>query len=109
MSFNPAAKTFIFQTVREHQVVVFVNNEFPEEDLKDVLQADVFENVDVCVLNIDQCFSQLDDSLAIRSELNRITKRPAFPHVWANGTYLGGYKQTKRAVTEGHMEFYLKV
>ncbi len=105
MSLNPAAKNLIFKTVEEHQVVVFVNNESPGTNVKEILQSDLFENVDVCILNVDRC--REDESVAISHELTKLTRQPTFPHVWANGTYLGGYHQTKRAVKNGDMEYYL--
>lgn len=105
---SPAAQKFIFKNVEEQQLLVFVNNETKSSPaIKDILKDGLFDKVDVCVQNVDK-FRQADAE-ALSYELGKLTKQPTFPHVWANGTYLGGCQQTKRALKNGDLEYYLGV
>lgn len=102
-----AAKLFIYQKVEEeNQLLIFVTNETKRSQvLEQILQDETFSKVPISVQNIDRF--KKEDADALKHELVKLTKQPTFPHIWANGTYLGGNQQTKRALNNGDLEYYL--
>ena len=72
-----------------------------------ILQDDTFATTKIVVENVDRFKPQ--DAYALQDGLVKLTKQPSFPYVWANGTYLGGNSQTKRALKNGDLEFYLGI
>jgi glutaredoxin-related protein len=102
-----AAKQFIYQRVGEqNKLLIFVNNETKKSQIiEQILQDDTFSHVPIDVENVDRF--KKEDAAALEHELMKLTKQPCFPHVWANGTYLGGNHQTQRALKNGDLEYYL--
>jgi glutaredoxin-related protein len=103
---SPAQK-FIFKKIEEEKLLVFIHNSPRNSILENVLNDEILKNleVDVCVQNVDHFEEK--DAEALCKELSRLTRQAHFPYVWANGTYIGGIHQTKRAIKNGDLEYYL--
>mmetsp|Transcript_45268 Transcript_45268/g.110254 ORF Transcript_45268/g.110254 Transcript_45268/m.110254 type:complete len:141 (-) Transcript_45268:133-555(-) len=108
---SKAAKEYIYNRIEDrekNQILIFVDNESRRSDaLMRILEDDTFAKTKIVVENVDRF--KPHDSHALEDELIKLTKQPSFPYVWANGTYLGGNHQTKRALKNGDLEFYLGI
>ena len=107
MSLRETAKKLIYKSVEDNDVLIVTSDREQKSFVNDILLHEVFRKKDVTleVLNIDRYRNE--DAAVIHNELAKLTKQPYFPYVWVNGTYLGGECQTKRAMKNGDLEYYL--
>ena len=107
MSLRETAKKLIYKSVEQNDVLIVTSDGEEKSFVNEILLHDVFRKntVNLEVLNIDKYRDE--DAAVIHHELARLTKQPYFPYVWVNGTCLGGECQTKRAMKNGDLEYYL--
>jgi glutaredoxin-related protein len=107
MSLHEKAKYLIVKSVEENDMLIVIPNSTKKSFLNEILLHDFFRkhSIKLEILNIDRYRDE--DAAVIHQELAKLTKQPSFPYVWVNGTYLGGISQTKRALRNGDLEYFL--
>lgn len=106
-SIHETARQFICKSVQDNHMIIFTSGAAKKSFVNEILLHDVFRkhDVDLTVHNVDEY--QGEDATVIHQELTKLTKQPSFPYVWCNGVCIGGQNQTKRALQNGDLEYYL--